>query len=133
MVYITSLVLFGLLTVVLLFIEIQFTYLKQGFSFGFSSNRSTTLEFSPLARRIKNTYQNQVEAAAYAVPILAAAALSGLESSSAEMAAYAFVLGRAAFAVLYYTGIPFARVPAFAAAVLSIVYIAYSLLASGLA
>lgn len=133
MVFVTALVLFGLLTVVMLFIEINFTYLTQGFGYGFSSNRSTTTEYSPLAHRIKNAYQNQVEAAAYGVPILAAAAISGLESGSAETAAHVFVLGRAAFAVLYYTGIPFARVPAFAAAVLSIAYIGYSLLVSGMA
>lgn len=132
MVFSNVLILFGLLTIVMLFIEIQFTYFTQGFGYGFSSNRSTETEYSPLARRIKNAYQNQIEAAAYSVPILAAAAFSGLQSGSAETAAYVFVLGRAAFAVLYYTGIPFARVPAFAAAALSIAYIGYVLLSSGL-
>ena len=133
MVFITALVLFGLLTVVMLFIEINFTYLTQGFSHGFSSNRNTTTEYSPLARRIKNAYQNQIEAAAYGVPILAAAAISGLQSGNAELAAHLFILGRAAFAVLYYSGIPFIRVPAFAVATLSIIYIGYALLSSGLA
>ncbi len=132
MVFTYALVLFALLTIVMLFIEIQFTYLTQGFGFGFSSNRSSTTEFSPLAHRIKNAYQNQIEAAAYGVPILGVAAISGLQSGSAETAAYIFVLGRAAFAVLYYTGIPFARVPAFAAATLSIAYIGYVLLSTGL-
>ncbi len=133
MVFITALVLFSILTIIMLFIEINFTYLTQGFGYGFSSNRSTTTEFSPLALRIKNAYRNQIEATAYGVPILTAAAISGLQSGNAELATHLFVLGRAAFVILYYTGIPFARVPAFAIATLSIVYIAYALLSSGLA
>lgn len=125
-----ALVLFGLLTIVMLFIEINFTYLTQGFSYGFSSNRNTSVEYTPLARRIKNAYQNQVECAAYAVPVLAVAAISGLQGSGAELAALLFIIGRAAFAVLYYSGIPFIRVPAFGLATLSIIYIAYALLTS---
>jgi len=35
--------------------------------------------------------------------------------------------------VLYYSGIPFIRVPAFGLATLSIIYIGYALLSSGLA
>ena len=128
MTFTTALIMFGLITIVMLFIEINFTYLTQGFAHGFSSNRSTTSEYSPLARRIKNAYQNQVESAAYSVPILAVAAISGLQDSGAQTAALLFVIGRAAFAALYYSGIPFVRVPAFGLATLSIVYIAYILL-----
>jgi len=62
------------------------------------------------------------------VPVLAAAAVTGLQSGSAETAALPFVIGRIAFALLYYTGIPFARVPAFALATLSTFYIAYAML-----
>ncbi|MBL4726105.1 MAG: MAPEG family protein, partial [Rhizobiaceae bacterium] len=61
--------------------------------------------------RIQRAYQNQVESAAYVVPVLAAGALVGLEGSGAETAALLIILGRIAFALLYYTGIPFIRVP----------------------
>ena len=126
--YTTALIIFGLLTLVMVFIEIMMTYATQGFGFGFSSNRSTQVELSPLALRIQRAYRNQVESAAYGVPVLAAAAVTGLQSGSAETAALPFVIGRIAFALLYYTGIPFARVPAFALATLSTFYIAYAVL-----
>ncbi len=133
MVFTHALVLFGILTIILLFIEINFTYLTKGFGYGFSSNRDPDTDYSPLAIRIKRTYQNQVESAAYAVPVLAAAAISGLENSGAELAAHLFIIGRVLFGALYYTGIPFVRVPAFGLGVLSIAYIAYILLTTGAA
>ena len=128
----TALVLFALITLVMLGIEIMTTYATQGFGFGFSSNRNANVESSPLALRIKRAYQNQVESAAYGVPVLAAAAITGLESGSAAMAAYLFVIGRAAFAVLYYSGVSFIRVPAFVLGTLSTLYIAFVLLSTGL-
>jgi len=132
MTYITALTLYSLLTLIMLTIEIMMTYAAQGFSYGFSSNRSTTTEHSPIALRIQRAYRNQVESVAYGVPILAAAALSGLESSSAETAALLFVVGRAAYAVLYYSGVTFIRVPAFMLSTLSTLYIAYAIFSSGL-
>jgi len=128
---ITALVLFGLLTLILVGIEIMFTYATQGFGYGFSSNR-TTVERSALALRIQRTYQNHVESAAYGVPVLAAAAVTGLQGNGVELAALIFVLGRAAFAVLYYSGITFIRVPAFVMGTFSTLYIAYALFMSGL-
>jgi uncharacterized MAPEG superfamily protein len=125
--YTTALILFGLLTLVMLTIEITTTYATQGFGFGFSSNRSASVDIPALALRIKRAYQNQIESAAYGVPVLAAAALTGLQSSSAETAALLFVVGRAAFALLYYSGIPFIRVPAFGLGTLSTLYIAYAI------
>ena len=80
------------------------------------------------AMGIKSAYQNQVESAAYAVPVLAVAALVDLQSAGAQLAAMLLVVGRAAFAVLYYSGIPFVRVPAFALGSLSILFIAYKLM-----
>jgi len=133
MAYTTALVLFGLLTLLMLGLEIMITYATQGFGFGFSANRSTKVERPAFALRIQRAYQNQVESAAYIVPVLAVAAFVGLESGSAELAALLVVIGRAAFAVLYYTGIPFIRVPAFVLGTLSTFYIAYVLLMSGLA
>lgn len=130
MTFVTALTLFALLTLILLATEIMFTYATQGFGYGFSANRGV-VERSPLALRIQRTYQNHVESAAYGVPVLAAAALSGLDSSSAETAALIFVVGRAAFAVLYYSGITFIRVPAFVMGTVSILYIAYSIFAAG--
>ncbi|NOX39613.1 MAG: MAPEG family protein [Alphaproteobacteria bacterium] len=127
MAYTTALYLFALLTLLMLNVEIMFTYATQGFGFGFSSNRNPAAEFSPLAVRIKRAYQNQIESAAYGVPVLAAAALTDLQSPSAETAAMLFVLGRALFTVLYYTGIPMARLIGFGMGALSIFYIIYAL------
>ncbi|MBL4802058.1 MAG: MAPEG family protein [Emcibacter sp.] len=131
MTFITALVLFALLTLIMLGNEIFFTYATQGFSYGFSSNRGS-VEKSPLALRIQRAYQNQIESAAYGVPVLAAAAISGLDGSDVQTAAMFFVVGRVAFAVLYYTGVPFIRVPAFVMGTLSILYIAYAMFAAGL-
>ena len=128
----TALVFFGLITLVMLFIEITTTYATQGFSYGFSSNRRTTTERPPIALRIQRAYQNLIESAAYGVPVLAAAAVTGLESGYAETAALLFIVGRAAFAVLYYSGVSFIRVPAFALGTISSLYIAYVLLSSGM-
>lgn len=127
---ITALTLFGLLTLVLVGLEIMFTYATQGFAFGFSANRGPVGR-SLLGLRLQRTYQNHVESAAYGVPVLAAGAFSGLQGTGVEIAALLFVIGRAAFAVLYLTGIPFIRVPAFVAGTLSTLYIAYALFTSG--
>lgn len=131
MTFTTALVVFALLTLIMLGIEIMTTYATQGFGYGFSSNRAM-VERPPLALRIQRAYQNQIESAAYGVPVLAAAALTGLESASAQMAALIFIIGRTAFAVLYYSGVPFIRVPAFVMGTLSTLYIAYALFAAGL-
>jgi uncharacterized MAPEG superfamily protein len=128
MAFTAALILFGLLTVVMLMIEVMTTYATQGFGYGFSSNRSTNTERPPMALRIQRAYQNQVESAVYGVPVLAAAAITGLESGRAETAALLFIIGRGAYALLYYSGISFVRVPAFALGVLSTIYIAYVLL-----
>ena len=132
MAFTTALILFGLLTLIMLGIEITTTYITQGFGYGFSSNRSAAIERPPMALRIQRAYQNQVESAAYGVPVLAAAAVIGVQSASAETAALLFVVGRAAFAVLYYSGVPFIRVPAFGLSTLSTLYIAYVILSSTL-
>lgn len=130
MTFITALVLFALLTLIMLGNEIFYTYATQGFGYGFSANRGA-VKRSPLALRIQRAYQNQIESAAYGVPVLAAAAITGLQGEGAEMAALIFVLGRAAFAVLYYSGITFVRVPAFLMGTLSTLYIAYAMFAAG--
>jgi uncharacterized MAPEG superfamily protein len=128
----TALALYGLLSLILIGNEIFYTYATQGFGFGFSANRKT-VEKSPLGLRIQRTYQNHVESASYGVPILAAGALTGLQGGGAELAALLFVIGRAAFAVLYYTGIPFIRVPAFGLSTLSSLYIVYAVLTATMA
>jgi len=125
MTLISSLAAFGLLTLAMVGFEIFFTYATQGFAFGFSSNRKQ-VDFSAFAIRMKRALQNQTEAASYGVPILAAAAFAGL-TGGAEIAGALFVAGRAAFVLLYYTGITFIRVPAFVVSTLSVAYIAYAL------
>ncbi len=129
MTFITALIAFGIITLLMLGLEIMTTYATQGFGFGFSSNRKT-VERPPLALRIARAYQNQIESAAYGVPILAAAAITSLQFGGAETAALLFIVGRTAFAILYYSGISFIRVPAFLLSTLSVFYIAYGLLVS---
>lgn len=130
--YTTALYSIGLITFALMFIEINFTYATQGFAFGWSSNRSTTVEYSALALRIRNAYNNQVESVTYSVPVFATAALVGLESSGAETAALIFVIGRAIYGPLYYIGIGGLRLIGFGMGTLSILYISYVLATSGL-
>ena len=45
-----------------------------------------------------------------------------------ELAALLLIAGRAAYALLYYTGVPFIRIPAFSLASLSTLYLAVSVL-----
>ena len=127
MTFTTALALYGLLTLILVGNEIFYTYGTQGFGFGFSANRKP-VEKSPLGLRIQRTYQNHVESAAYAVPVLAAGAFAGLQGTGPELAALLLIIGRAAFAVLYYSGIAFIRVPAFGLSTLSTLYIVYAVL-----
>jgi uncharacterized MAPEG superfamily protein len=128
---IAALALFGLLTLILIGNEIFFTYATQGFGYGFSANRGP-IERSPLGLRIQRSYQNQVESAAYVVPVLAAGALIGLQGWDVELAALLLVIGRAAFALLYYSGIPFIRVPAFLMGTLSTLYIAFAVVTAAM-
>lgn len=108
----TAIAIYALITLVLLGNEIMFTYATQGFAFGFSSNRPA-IGKSPLGLRIERTYRNQAESAAYILPALVLGALSGLQTPGLQTAALVIVLGRALFAVLYYTGLPLARVLGF--------------------
>lgn len=107
-----ALIVFALITMTAIGVEIFYTYATQGIGFGFSSNRPA-VEKTPLGLRIQRAYQNQAEAASYIVPILAAAAFLGLDSPAAQITAAVIVAGRAAFILLYYTGIPFIRILGF--------------------
>lgn len=127
MTFIQALVAFGLITLLLVGFEIFYTYATQGFLFGFSSNRPTGT-LSPFGLRIKRTLQNHIESAAYCVPILVASALTNLTGSGVEIAALLIVIGRAAFALLYYSGISFIRVPAFVLSTFSSLYLGILLL-----
>lgn len=127
MTFTTALVAYALLTLFLVGFEIMFTYATQGFAYGFSSNRGAA-DFSAFALRMKRTLQNHVEAGLYGVPVLAAAAITGLQGPWVELAALIFILGRIAFVLLYYTGISFIRIPAFLAGTLSTLYLAIMLL-----
>lgn len=128
----TALYAIGLITLILLFVEVNFTYATQGFAYGWSDNRDPNVTFSPLAMRIKNSYNNQVESAAYSVPVLGAAALTGLEHSGAQIAALIYVIGRAIYGPLYISGIPGARLIGFGMGSLSMIYILFVLGTSGL-
>lgn len=120
--YTTALVSIGIITFVMLVIEVNYTYATQGTAFGWSNNRPE-VSLSPLAQRIKNAYSNQVESTAYTVPVLAAAALTGLDHSGAEFAAMTLVIGRAIYGPLYYAGIPYARLVGFGMGTISTGYL----------
>ena len=124
----TALITFGAISLIYLFIQVNFTYAYFGFGYGWSSNRKTDKVLSPIGKRIANTWQNQVESASYIVPVLGMAAFTGLEHSGAQTAALLIVLGRAAFGPLYWTGVPFLRIPAWALAFFSTAYVTYVLL-----
>lgn len=127
MTLISALASFSLITLALVGFSIMYTYATQGFGFGFSSNRGTP-EVSAFATRLKRSLQNQTESAAYIVPALVAAIYVGLEGSGVELAALLIVLGRAAFAILYLTGVTFVRVPAFVLAACSSIYLVFLVL-----
>ena len=120
----TALLAFALITMTAITVEIVYTYATQGFGFGFSSNRPA-VEKSALGLRIQRAYQNQAESASYIVPILAAAALLGVEGNAAEVTASVIVGGRAAFILLYYTGIPFIRILGFMGGSFGSLFMAY--------
>lgn len=107
-----TLLAFGAITLFALGVEIMYTYATRGIGFGFSSNRPT-VELSPLGRRVARAYVDQVEAAAYVVPVLGAATLFGVDTPLAQWAAMAVVAGRAWFVLFYYTGLPFVRLIGF--------------------
>ncbi|WP_299621727.1 MAPEG family protein [uncultured Tateyamaria sp.] len=113
---------FALVTMTALTIEIVYAYVTQGFSYGFSSNRPV-IERSALGLRLQRAYQNQIESAAYIVPVLSGAALLGVTGEGPALAAAIIVFGRAAFVLLYYTGIPFIRILGFSCGSLGSLYL----------
>ena len=123
---------FGLITFATIGFEVMFTYATQGIGFGFSAQRAV-LEKTGFALRVERVYRNQVESAAYIVPALAAAALSGLSSSEALATCLIIVLGRTGFCLTYYTGITFIRVPFFAMGSFGSLYLIYLVLTGGAA
>lgn len=114
---------FALVTMTALTIEILYAYGSQGIGYGFSSNRPV-VEKSALGLRIQRAYQNQIESAAYIVPVLVGSSLLGVTGEGPALAAAVIVLGRAAFVVLYYTGIPFIRILGFSCGSLGSLYLA---------
>ncbi|PTX56356.1 MAPEG family protein [Litoreibacter ponti] len=123
----TALIGFALVTMTALTIEIVYAYVTQGFGYGFSSNRPI-VEKSALGLRIQRAYQNQVESAAYIVPVLVGSAMLGISGDGPALAAAIIVFGRAAFVLLYYTGIPFIRILGFTCGSLGSLYLAVSCL-----
>ncbi|MBD1549641.1 MAPEG family protein [Roseibium aggregatum] len=122
--YENALAAFVLITIATLGMEIMTTYATQGLAFGFSSNRPP-VEKSGFALRVARTFQNQVESAAYVVPALVLATLSDAVIPGGALVALLIVLGRAAYVPLYYSGVPFIRVPVFGLGTLGSLYLAY--------
>jgi len=132
MTFTAGLVAFAAITFFVISMEIMVAYATQGFGYGFSSNRPE-VEKGPFALRVERTYRNQVESAAYIVPIFAAGALTDFNSPDIELATLFVVVGRALFALLYYTGIPFVRILGFSLASFSTLYIAVMMALGGIA
>lgn len=107
--------------------EIMYTYATQGFGYGFSSNRPA-VEKSDFGKRVERTYKNQIESAAYIVPVLAAGAFLNFDNPGASLATLLIILGRIAFVILYYTGIPFIRILGFSTASFATLYLAVVML-----
>jgi uncharacterized MAPEG superfamily protein len=122
MLFTTALAALAFLTIALVGMDIMYTYYRKGFAFGFSSNRAP-YDPDPFGLRIKRTLQNQVESSAYTIPVLAGAALMGLDAPGLQAAAAILVFGRIGFAVMYYTGLPYMRVPFFVMGTLGALYI----------
>lgn len=60
-----------------------------------------------------------------------AGAITGLEGPHVALATLLIVVGRAVFALLYYTGIPFIRIPAFMLGSFGSAYLAVLLVLTG--
>ncbi|MBM2576075.1 MAPEG family protein [Jannaschia sp. Os4] len=123
----TALILYALISMTALTVEIVYAYATQGFGYGFSSNRPA-IERTPLGLRLERAWRNQVESAAYVLAVLAAAAVTGLSGPGPALALALVVAGRALFVLLYYTGLPFARIIGFSTASLGSLYLAVTML-----
>ena len=102
----TAILCIGLISIIMLVIEVNYTYASQGTAHGWSVNRPS-VEISPLGQRIKNAYSNQVESISYTLPALAGGAIMDIYHAGAHTAALIIVLGRAIFGPLYYSGVPY--------------------------
>ena len=125
--FVSALIAFAIITLFALALEIMFTYATQGFAYGFSSNRPA-VQKSPLGLRIQRAYQNQAESAAYIVPLLVAGHFLGLAGPVVEIVTLVIIAGRAAFMMLYYTGLPFLRVLGFVGGSMGSMVLTYLLL-----
>ncbi|MEL7546117.1 MAG: MAPEG family protein [Pseudomonadota bacterium] len=130
MTFTAALIAFAAITFFAISMEIFVTYANQGFGFGFSSNRPS-VEKGPFALRVERTYRNQIESAAYIVPIFVVGAITSLDGPYVALATLLVIIGRAAFVLLYYTGIPFIRIPAFSLASFGTLYLGILLAHSG--
>lgn len=110
MTFLSLLLLYALIFAFLVFFEALYTYYYFGFGYGFSSNRDKTAKpRTKFGLRVARTLQNHLESGALAIPVLGAAAISGLESGAALTAGSIYILARIAFVVLYYAGVPMIR------------------------
>ena len=107
-----ALVAFAFVTLIYLLVELAFTYrfFWARLRLVIQSNQRQVL---PIGRRIENTFQNQVESATIDRPVLAAAAITGLEHQGAELAAAIVIGARALFGPILH-GFAVRAVPAWA-------------------
>ena len=117
----TAILCIGLISIIMLVIEVNYTYASQGTAYGWSANRPS-VEISPLGQRIKNAYSNQVESISYTLPALAGGAIMDIDHADAHTAALIIVLGRAIFGPLYYSGVPYGRLVGFGMGTVGSIY-----------
>lgn len=128
---ITALTALGMLTLILIGVEVITVYATKGFAYGFSANRAPA-EYAGLRKRVENIYRNQIESVTYMAPVLAATALLGLDTQPdagiVPMLIAIMVWARVGFAAAYFTGLPFVRVPFFGAGTMTTLILGFIIL-----
>jgi len=103
--------------------------IHQGFGWGLGS-RDAPREFTASQRRAARTVANHIEGMAMFVPLIIAAHLAGISTWVTVWGAGIFLVGRAAFAVLYLAGVPVLRSAAWGISITGLLMIAYELVSA---
>jgi uncharacterized MAPEG superfamily protein len=97
-----------------------------GMGWGFG-NRDQPLELPPWAARARRAHANLVENLAPFAVLVLVAHVTGKANATTALGAQIFFWGRVAHAVLYITGVPYARTAAFAVALVGEILILFQL------
>jgi len=102
------LALYGLLTVILILIQVLLATPQLGIPYLVSS-RDEKRELTGLAGRALRAVDNSIVAMALFAPAILILAVTSNFSGASLMAAQAFLLARVAYAVVYFAGLPWVR------------------------